>query len=174
MKNILENILYYFLGMVFLGIIFWLLLDLLIMPFIVRKNEEVIMPKVIGMNVDSASKILKEYHLNPIIDTIIPSSIYPKGVVIEQNPSPDYKVKKNRKVFLIVSGGIEFVSVPNVIGKKRDEAEDILKSYGFEVEVEYSLVKGMESDIVLDISPGVNSKVPKGSKVKIFVSKETL
>jgi hypothetical protein len=46
MKNILENILYYFLGMVFLGIIFWLLLDLLIMPFIVRKNEEVIMPKL--------------------------------------------------------------------------------------------------------------------------------
>jgi len=32
----------------------------------------------------------------------------------------------------------------------------------------------MESDVVLDISPGVNSKVPKGSKVKIFVSKETL
>lgn len=174
MKNILENIIYYFLGMIFVGIIIWLLLDFLIMPFIVRKGDEIIMPNVIGMEFDSASKILKEYSLNPIIDTIIPSSIYPKGVIIEQNPSPNYKVKKNRKVFLVVSGGIEFVSVPNVVGKRRDEAEDILKSYGFEVEVEYSLVKGMESDIVLDISPSINSKVPKGSKVKIFVSKETL
>ncbi|MEO0223529.1 MAG: PASTA domain-containing protein [candidate division WOR-3 bacterium] len=174
MKNILENIVYYFLGMIFVGIIIWLLLDFLIMPFVVRKGDEIIMPNVIGMNVDSASKILKEYSLNPIIDTLIPSSIYPKGFIIEQNPSPNYKVKKHRKVFLVVSGGIEFVSVPNVIGKRRDEAEDILKSYGFEVEVEYSLVKGMESDIVLDISPSVNSKIPKGSKVKIFVSKETL
>ena len=174
MKNIIENILYYFSGMIFVGTIIWLLLDFLIMPIIVRKGDEIIMPNVIGMDVDSASKILKEYSLNPIIDTIVPSSIYPKGVIIEQNPNPNYKIKKHRKVFLVVSGGIEFVAVPNVVGKRRDEAEDILKSYGFEVEVEYSLVKGMESDIVLDISPSVNSKIPKGSKVKIFVSKETL
>jgi len=174
MKDILENIFYYVLGMICVGIILWLLLDLLIMPFIVRKGDEIIMPNVIGMNVDSASKILKEYSLNPIIDTVIPSNIYPKDVIMEQSPSPNYKIKKHRKVFLVISDGIEFVSVPDVIGKRRDEAEDILKSYGFEVEVEYSLVRGMESDVVLDILPGVNSKVPKGSKVKIFVSKETL
>jgi len=174
MKNIIENIFYFFLGIIFVGIIFWLLLDILIMPFIVRKGDEIIMPNVIGINIDSASKILKEYSLNPIVDTVIPSNIYPKGVIIEQNPSPNYKVKKHRKVFLVVSSGIEFVYIPNVIGKRRDEAEDILKSYGFEVEVEYSLVRGIESDIVLDISPSVNSRVPKGSKIKIFVSKETL
>lgn len=174
MKNILESIFYYVLGLILIGIFIWLLLDILIMPFVVRKWDERIMPNVIGLNVDSASKILKEHEFIPIVDTIIPSSVYPKGIVMEQNPQPNYKVKKGRKVFLVVSGGIEYVEVPDVIGKRRMDAEDILKSYGFDVEVEYSQVKGMESDIVLDVSPSIKSKVPKGSKIKIIVSKEVL
>ncbi|MEO0203378.1 MAG: PASTA domain-containing protein, partial [candidate division WOR-3 bacterium] len=149
-------------------------LDILIMPFAVRKWDEKIMPNVIGMDIDSATKVLKEHEFIPVVDTVIPSNVYPKGSVIEQNPQPQYKVKKGRRVFLVVSGGIEYVQVPNVIGKKRVDAEDILKSYGFDVEVEYSDVRGMESDIVLDVSPSIDSKVPKGSKIKIIVSREVL
>ncbi len=174
MRNILSYLFYYFLGFIIIGLIIWFLLDNVIMPFVVRKGDERIMPSVIGISVDSAIKILKEHEFLPIIDTIIPSSIYPKGTVMEQSPQPNYKVKRGRKVFLIVSAGIEFVEIPNVIGKKRIDAEDILKSYGFDVEVEYSEVKGIEDDVVLDILPGVTSKVPKGSKVKIIVSKEIL
>ncbi len=174
MRNILSYLFYYFLGFITIGLLIWILLDNVIMPFVVRKGDERIMPNVVGMSFDSATKILKEHGFLPILDTIIPSSVYPKGTVMEQSPQAYYKVKKDRKVFLVVSSGIEFVEIPNVIGKKRIDAEDVLKSYGFDVEVEYSEVKGVENDVVLDVLPGVSSKIPKGSKVKIIVSKETL
>lgn len=144
------------------------------MPIVVRKGAEVVVPNVVGIHVDSASKILKRLSLIPIVDTIIPSKVYPQDYVIEQNPYANSKVKKDRKVFLVVSKGVEMVEVPDVIGKKRDEAEDIVKALGFEVEIEYSEVKGLENDIVLETFPSPKTKLPKGSTVKIIVSKEIL
>jgi beta-lactam-binding protein with PASTA domain len=170
----LEYAFYYIIGLIIVGFFLSSILNYLIMPLIVRKGQEVIVPDVIGLNQDSAVKILKNYYLTPIIDTMITSSAYPKGTVIEEDPNPNYRVKKGRKVFLTVSGGIELVEVPNVIGKNRSDAEDILKSIGFEVEVDYLDTKGTESDIVLDMSPSPTSKIPRGSKIKLTVSRETL
>ncbi|MCS7245557.1 MAG: PASTA domain-containing protein [candidate division WOR-3 bacterium] len=174
MNNFLERLFYYVLGLIVVGFILLSILNYLIMPIVVRKGDEVLVPNVVGIHIDSASKILKKYSLIPIVDTIIPSKVYPQEYVIEQNPYPKSKVKKNRKVFLVVSKGVEMIEVPDVVGMKRDEAEDIIKGLGFEVEIEYSEVKGVENDIILETFPSPKTKLPKGSKIKIIVSRETL
>ena len=53
-----------------------------------------------------------------------------KGNVIRQNPSPDTEVKKGDKVDIVLSNGpkISLSKVPNLKGRSRDEAENLLRA----------------------------------------------
>ncbi len=172
--NILQRIFYYFLGLVIVGLFLFIVFNFFVMPWVVRKGQEVVVPSVVGLNVDSAAAILQKEGLIPVVDTLIPSADVPAGAVLEQDPASDYEVKKGRRVFLKVSAGITLVQVPDLIGKPRDEAESILKDLGFEVKVEYVESEEYESDIVLDMSPPPGKEIPKGSVVILYVSKEVL
>ncbi len=172
--NALRRIFYYLLGLVIVGIFLFIIFNFFLMPWVVRKGQEVIVPSVVGLNVDSAAVLLKDKGLVPIVDTLIPSADVPAGSVLEQDPASDYRVKKGRRVFLKVSAGITLVQVPDLIGKPRDKAESILKDLGFEVKVEYVESEEYESDIVLEMSPPPGKEIPKGSVVILYVSKEIL
>ena len=169
-----ERIVYYFMGLVIVGLILFLIFNFFVMPWVVRKGQEVLVPEVIGMDVDSAVALLKQKHLVPVVDTLIPSADVPAGAVLEQDPASGYKVKLGRKVFLKVSAGITLVRVPDLIGKPREEAEGILKDMGLDVKIEYVESEEYESDVVLDMSPPPGKEVPKGSVIILYVSKEVL
>src|SRR5207247_11032026 len=74
-------------------------------------------------------------------------------------------------VTLIVSSGVEQVTVPPVVGRQVDEATATLVNAGFKV-----VPKEVESDqdpgTVLSQQPGANTKAGKGATVNITVAKE--
>ena len=131
---------------------------------------DVIVPDVEGELQSQAFAILEEAGLVPRLEDQIPSETVPSGYVISQNPKEGRTVKKGREVALIISTGPELVSVDNVVGMQRRPAELKLEDSGFNVEVieEYS---DEPQGIVISQDPGANHKIPKGSTVKIVVSK---
>ena len=61
-----------------------------------------------------------------------------RGIVISQDPKSGTKFKGDA-ITLTVSLGPEFIAVPNVVGKRADEAESILKKAGFTVKRQFSV-----------------------------------
>ena len=84
-----------------------------------------------------------------------------KGRVISQSPNKG-KGFKNDTITIKVSRGPEFIKVPNVEGKKRNEAEKILKGAGFKVHA-----FGPGNFTVQAQTPGPDKKAKIGSSVTI-------
>ena len=63
------------------------------------------------------------------------------------------------------------LTVNNVVGKKRSEAENTLKKTGFAVEIKESFNSAVAPGKVIKQSPPADEKLKKGGKVTIYVSK---
>ncbi|HAF17656.1 MAG TPA: Stk1 family PASTA domain-containing Ser/Thr kinase [Peptococcaceae bacterium] len=102
------------------------------------------------------------------------------------------KVSKKRKLhpgaivplillgLLLVGGGLfalsrwyfgGTVAVPNVVGLTQEEAEEMLKEEGLEVEVKEASEQGTETDIVVRQDPVARMEVKKGRLIRIWVNK---
>lgn len=94
-----------------------------------------------------------------------------QGVVIRQEPAADTEKNYGANVVIYVSRGAQMLTVNNVVGKKRTEAESTLKKTGFTVEVKESYDSGVAPGKVIKQSPAGDEKLKKGGKVTIYVSK---
>ncbi|HVE27587.1 MAG TPA: PASTA domain-containing protein, partial [Sporichthya sp.] len=87
------------------------------------------------------------------------------GTVLAQTPTGNRKVAKGTTVNLVVSKSA-LVEVPRVIGMNVDDAEQLLRSLGFAVEIQD--VPGF-SDRVVDQNPEPGEQVPYGSTITLRV-----
>jgi hypothetical protein len=96
------------------------------------------------------------------------SSSQPEGVILSQNPKAGTEVRGGEKISVVVSTGPESAQVPEVVGELRSEAEDILRSNGFEVTVKTR--ESSEDDVgkVIGQFPS-GGEAEKGSEVVIMV-----
>ncbi|MDN5363642.1 MAG: eukaryotic-like serine/threonine-protein kinase [Eubacteriales bacterium] len=132
---------------------------------------DVVVPDVRGMTLDQAERILEERGLRALVIDQQYSSEVPAGQVISQVPEPGRKVKKGRTVNLVLSKGVETVSVPDVRGKEVQYARFALEDRGFKVEITYEFSDTVPQDRVIDQAPEPGSWVEKGSTVTLTVSK---
>jgi len=91
----------------------------------------------------------------------------PKGSVISQAPSAGTTLFKGDEVKLVVSKGPVMVKVPDVSGKQADEAEQILRTAGFDVKRENAL--GGIFGTVHHTNPAAGTEAPKGSVVTMVI-----
>ena len=94
-----------------------------------------------------------------------------EGVVIRQEPAADTEKNYGSKVVIYISRGVQTLTVNNVVGKKRSEAENTLKKTGFAVEIKESFNSAVAPGKVIKQSPPADEKLKKGGKVTIYVSK---
>ena len=94
-----------------------------------------------------------------------------EGVVIRQEPAADTEKNYGSKVVIYISRGVQTLTVNNVVGKKRSEAENTLKKTGFAVEIKESFNSAVAPGKVIKQSPAADEKLKKGGKVTIYVSK---
>jgi serine/threonine-protein kinase len=83
-----------------------------------------------------------------------------KGQVISQSPDKSDSIDLGSKVDLVVSKGPEFVFVPNVLGKSKNDASLDLENLGLRV-----TIKG--SGKVNNISPNIGTKVKQGAVITL-------
>jgi beta-lactam-binding protein with PASTA domain len=100
------------------------------------------------------------------------SSTVPAGQVISQSPAAGAQVAPGSAVNLVVSKGVQPVSVPNVVGKTEAAAGSALTAAGLTVG---SVIQQYSSTVpagqVISQSPAAGAQVAPGSAVDLMVSK---
>jgi beta-lactam-binding protein with PASTA domain len=93
-----------------------------------------------------------------------------KGLVISTNPLAGQKLKRGEAVGLVVSRGVQPVPVPDVVGKKKDEAQRILTEASLGAKIEEKYDDKVPAGVVISQTPA-KGKAPKNSDVTLVVSK---
>ncbi len=132
-------------GVIGLVFLFWFI------PRQVRPPE-VAVPNLIGQSYQQAVQLINSTGL--VVDPVQeqkPSSEFPEGQVIEQEPSANFKIKLNKPVRLTLSSGSEKVPIPNVTGRLLNDAELLLTDAG--------LRRGRVAAVHTDQYPEVNTVI---------------
>ena len=139
-------------------------------------NQALRVPDVCDLTVGEAAASLSERGLRfSVIDSIRNSS-KPAGVVLEQKPAPNAKVKTNRIIYLTTNAHEEVCAVvPYVKDYSQRQATATLEALGFKVE-KVTLVPSEYRNLVIDIlyqgeSIEPNTTMPIGSGFTLVVGR---
>ncbi|MDH7515663.1 MAG: PASTA domain-containing protein [Bacteroidota bacterium] len=152
------------------AVLFVLLLDMFILPWIVHWRSEIPVPNVCGMHMNVAWRTLEYRGLKPVLKDTVPDDRMPPGMIVYQNPAPFNVVREGRNVYLTVSGGEKRVTVPNLRGRSLRDAKITLEQLDLQVGTVTMTPSPFPVDIVVtqDVLEGRN--VPKGTRVGLTVS----
>ena len=150
------NLKYYIASLGSIIIVSVFLFDSLLMPLYVRHGQGSYMVNVEGKQLEYALDILSsEGHRGLVSDTLFSSAFNP-GIVIDQYPSTNMKVKEGRTVRLTIANAERSVMVPDLIGRSERSAELDISQVGLEIDTVY---KEYNSDVP---AGNVTWQYPKG------------
>ncbi|MDQ1375040.1 MAG: eukaryotic-like serine/threonine-protein kinase [Actinomycetota bacterium] len=130
---------------------------------------QVPVPNVIGQPVADASAQLKSAGLNP--KTQFEANDGTPNVVFGQDPQAGTKVKRGGDVTIRVSKGPGAVKVPNVVGRKLEDAQRLLEEAGgFQTDVTQEPDDTVASGTVIKQDPASGDDAPKGATINLTVS----
>lgn len=104
--------------------------------------------------------------------TEAPSSVVDKGFVSDQAPRPGESLPKGSDVGIVVSTGVESteVTIPDVKGLTREDAEQTLRELGLSVIVAENPSNSVPQGAVISQVPAAGDKVAEGTTVGLVVS----
>jgi serine/threonine-protein kinase len=136
-----------------------------------KGTETVAIPDVRDRTPDDAKAQLEDLGFKvQVVDQA--SADVEKDHVIGTNPAAGANPNKGSTVKLLVSTGPEQVAVPSVVGKQRNDAENILRDAGFQVQINEVEAPDEKAGTVLDQNPGAGAKVDPGTTVTLTVAKQ--
>ncbi|GAA1895631.1 Stk1 family PASTA domain-containing Ser/Thr kinase [Lapillicoccus jejuensis] len=119
-----------------------------------------------GKPADDATSALTQAGIKVVTGTAVNSDTVAQGSVVSQTPGAS-TLHKGDTVTIVVSKGPVMVAVPQVVGKQRDEATQLLKAAGFQVA--YQEILGGFFGTVRGSDPGAGTMVRKGSTVTLTI-----
>lgn len=136
-----------------------------------KEDELQRVPKLEGLDVEEAKKMLEELELKALIE--YRSDAKKENEVISQTPVEGYELPKGASVKLIVSSGIDEsqVEVPSVIGKTVEEAKSALSSSKLKTSISYRENKEKEEGVVLSQNPKAGTTVSVDSEIALVVNR---
>ena len=160
-------------GVIVLAII---VITLLSIRIYTDHGESFAVPDFTGLSLAEVDQIAGERHLRyEVVDSVYDNDL-PGGAVVEQYPEPNFKVKKNRRIFLTTNAELpEMVTMPNVVGVTLRQAVAMIETQGLKVgqltyipdiainSVLYQKYQGQE------IEPG--AEIVKGATIDLVLGK---
>ena len=136
-----------------------------------KGQERILVPRLNGLTPDVASAQLSSLGLtvgeiNEIFDMKIAA-----GYVIATEPKETMAVKRKAIVNLIVSKGVEQISLQSYVGKGGEQALSELTEMGFDVDAAYKFSDSVFKGQVISQSPEKMESIGKGSKINLTISK---
>ena len=131
-------------------------------------------PDVLGMTEEEAAAELEKAGLEYTLGTPVISDEYEAGEVVSTDPDVGREVKKGYKVRLILSKGSdsESVKTPNTVGKKLDEAKELLEKFDLKCgSVKYDEDSDLPDGTVISQDPEAGEEVETGTSVNLVVSR---
>jgi serine/threonine-protein kinase len=140
--------------------------------FVLSKGpERYTIPKTTGLTVVAAQAAISKLPLGVASLREVFNSEIPKGFVIETIPQSGTSVKRDVQVEIIVSKGVEQISLISYLGKSGEQALNELTEAGFDVLPTYAYSENVLELAVISQNPAGGSALNKGAKVSIVISK---
>lgn len=159
-----------FLVLILFFVLFFVCNDFVI-PWYVNRGGIVLVPSVVGKNVDDALQELNSVGLEGRKGDTRPAKDQPVGEVIIQNPQAGETVKKGRRVYLTISGGEQLVAVPDVKGRTLRDAHFALEREGLKLGgVDYQPSDTFPQNTVVEQSAIPGTRVKRDHYVSLVVS----
>ncbi len=138
-----------------------------------RYDESILVPQLKGMLINEAVEKLESQGFSYDLDSVYQMDARP-GLVIEQDPDPNTKVKENRTLYLtIITRTAPEVAFPDLVEKTFIEARAMLNSYGLKLG-DTTYIPDIARDVVLDVKFGgeklnAGRPIPKGSIIDLVL-----
>ena len=134
--------------------------------------KEVTLPNFVGTKIEEAKKVAEEKELKVEVSSEEYNSQYEAGIIISQDPlySDNYNIKVGTTVKVVVSKGIEQVTVPKVVDMTEEEAIKALEEAKLKVEKVEEESKKVEAGHVISQETEPNTQVHAGDTVVIHIS----
>lgn len=136
-----------------------------------KGKERIVIPSLVGLTPDVAIQKLADLGLKAGDTTEIFSALAEKGFVVGTDPKDASEVKRNSIVSILVSKGVEQVSLISYAGKGGEEALSELTDAGFDVSPAYKFSDTILPGFVISQEPDSAAQINKGSKVVLNISK---
>ena len=130
-------------------------------------------PDLVGVSKEDAEKTLKRAGLTMKITEEKFSEKIEKGKVMNQDQEKGTKVDEGSEIGVVVSKGPEMVTVPSVVGEKKEDAKKKLEKIGFVCKFKESYNDSVKKGNVIEQSLMEKKSVKKGSAITLTISKGT-
>ena len=143
----------------------------LTLTYIIKSEDTVIVPDLVGKDVVSALEQLTDLQLNTKVNGSEYSRQFPKNHVIYQEPDPGSEIKKDRDVRIIISKGPKNILMPNLISLSERQARMIMEENGIsQGHLTKTYFKAVEKDHIIMQVPSAGTLITRGASVDLLVS----
>jgi eukaryotic-like serine/threonine-protein kinase len=97
------------------------------LTLIIRSEDAVVIPELVGKDVVYALELLSDLGLNTKVKGTEYSQNMPKNFIIFQEPEPGTEIKKGRDVKIVISKGPQSILLPKLVGLSLQQARIILE-----------------------------------------------
>lgn len=132
-------------------------------------------PDVLDKTEESAIRELQKEGLKWYVADRRSDDNIPAGIVMMQEPLCGTSMKKGETVYITVSTGPQVQEVPDIVGKSKEEASELLAKYGFAMfDVEYR-TSGEPYGTILEQMPEAGEMMEKDDKtIQVVLSRGPL
>ena len=136
-------------------------------------GTNIVVPNVIGLNIDEAKSLLIDLGLTPIEDPKVRENAS-NDIVYDQTPVADTLARQGENVILVYNPGFVPVAVPNLVGLSVQDATNVLKEVGLRLVVDQFVAStDIPANQILVQSPTAGLGARPNSVVTVNVSAGT-
>jgi len=133
-------------------------------------------PKLVGELFRKADLMVRQAGFSPGAVSRVASAGVERDIVIAQDPTADSPIERGGKISMLVSAGrkIEAYVMPNLTGKRAEEAVKVVDRMGLRHRVAYRAAgdkSGAGARAVISQKPGAGTPVAADTTVDIIVNK---
>jgi eukaryotic-like serine/threonine-protein kinase len=146
-------------------------LNWLVMPLVVGRGREAVVPNLVGMDRFAAEESIIKAGLVLGEVRSMSNATVPPDRIVAQHPEPGQRVKRGRQVHIDVSKGGARLKVPHVEGLNLARATALLSQSGLSIAAVESLRSPtMSPGQVVSTRPPAGAEVTEGERIYIMVA----
>ena len=143
----------------------------LTLTFIIKSEDTVIVPDLVGKDVVSVLELLTDLQLNTKVSGSEYSPQFPKNYVVFQEPEAGSEIKKDRDVRIIISKGPQNILMPNLITLSEQQARMIIEENGLAAgSLSHTYDSTLEEDHVIAQVPAAGTMITRHTRIDMLVS----
>ncbi|MBU4013603.1 MAG: PASTA domain-containing protein [Proteobacteria bacterium] len=143
----------------------------LTLTFIIKSEDKVVVPDLVGKDVVLILEMLSDLGLNTKIKGSEYSDNVPKNHVIFQEPEPGSEIKKRRDIRIIISKGTKRILMPNLKGLSIQQARLIIEENGLSLnKLSSTYSENVKKNEIISQFPSPGRMIARGGFLNLLVS----